>query len=316
MQIRPRTKKFIYAGLIGAAIMLLIAGVAGYFWYTHTQEKQLAQKKQYQERMEELSRIAEEKNMGYSLNTNVKRGERITEDMLEPVYLADAASPINMLEDFQFEVNRYYARADLSENTVIIDSLVYINDNVQDDIRSTEYAVVELPTKLKKDDYVDVRIQFPNGEDYIVFSKKKVMDVSGVTLWLENDEGEILSMSSAMVDAFLNEGKLYALPYVDGEMQHASEITYPVNKAVLDLINRSPNIVNTAKLNLEKQNRASLENNLRELDAQQAEKVRQKESEYDAVKKQEDQERALIEANESTIYDSEIVNDDIGGGEE
>lgn len=316
MQIRPRTKKFIYAGLIGAAIMLLIAGVAGYFWYTHTQEKQLAQKKQYQERMEELSRIAEEKNMGYSLNTNVKRGERITEDMLEPVYLADAASPINMLEDFQFEVNRYYARADLSENTVIIDSLVYINDNVQDDIRSTEYAVVELPTKLKKDDYVDVRIQFPNGEDYIIFSKKKVMDVSGVTLWLENDEGEILSMSSAMVDAFLNEGKLYALPYVDGEMQQASEITYPVNKAVLDLINRSPNIVNTAKLNLEKQNRASLENNLRELDAQQAEKVRQKESEYDAVKKQEDQERALIEANESTIYDSEIVNDDIGGGEE
>ena len=307
------------AGLIGAGSMLVISGVGGYFAYNKVQENELALKQSYQERVQELEAIADQSNMAYSLNVNVKRGDKITSDMLSLVYLPDSATAINTLQNFQFDTTDYYARTDMSANTVMVDSLVYVDEDLKDDVREVEYAAIELPSRLGKDDFVDVRIQFPNGEDYIVFAKKRVKDVQGVTLWLENDEAEILSMGSAMVDAFLQEGKLYAIRYVDGEMQEKSEITYPVNAHVLDLIRSSPNIVNIAKLNLEKQNRAALENNLRELDQEQAKRVREKENEYDTIKAQEDKERKLIEMNQSTVYDAEVVNDNIGedivGGE-
>lgn len=320
MGIRLRSKHLIKAGLVGAGITLVLSASGGYIAYNKVQENEIALKEKYLAEVEELSLVAEQSNIQYSLKANVKRGDPITKDMLTEVYLPDAATAINALQDFQFDTSKYFARTDMPANTVMTESLLYMEEHLEDDVRATEYATIELPSKLKVNDYVDVRIQFPNGEDYIVFSKKKVVDVQGVTLWLENDEAEILSMSSALVDAFLQEGKLYAITYVDGEMQEKSEITYPVNAAVRDLISRDPNIVNIAKLNLETQNRASLENNLRALDQSVAEKVRQKENEFDTVKKQEDKERQLIEMNQSPNYENtEIVNDsieeDIVGGE-
>lgn len=319
MGIRLRTKNLIKAGLVGAGATLLVSASGGYIAYNKVQENEIALKEKYQAQVHELELIAEQSNIQYSLKENVKRGDPITKDMLTAVYLPDAATAINALQDFQFETTKYFARTDMTANTVMIESLVYQEEHLENDVRETEFATIQLPSKLKINDFIDVRIQFPNGEDYIIFAKKKVVDVQGVTVWLENDEAEILSMSSALVDAFLQEGKLYAVTYVDGEMQQKSEITYPVNAAVRDLITRNPNIVNIAKLNLETQNRASLENNLRALDQSVAEKVRQKESEYENVKKQEDKERDLIEVNKSVNYDTEIVNDSINnnivGGE-
>ncbi len=318
--IRLKKQKIVLiSGISGALLAIVIACVLGYFWYNKTQEKELALKEEYQAKIQELSLVAEQSNIAYALNQNVARGEKITSSMLTEVYIPNLATSPDLLMDFQVNATNYYARTDITMNSLLVSPLVYEEEFVANDVREGEYAAIQLPSKLAKNDFVDVRIQFPNGEDYVVFGKKRVMDVSGVTLWLDVDEAEILSMSSALVDAYIEEGKLYAIRYVDGEMQTASEITYPVNNAVLDLIRVSPNIVNIAKLNLEKQNRAALETNMRELEKTEREKVRQKEAEYNSVKSQQDKEKALIEANQSTIYDAEIVNEDmagtVGGGE-
>ena len=118
---------------------------------------------------------------------------------------------------------------------------------------------------------------------------------------MDNDEAEILSMSSATVDAYIEGAKIYALPYVDGEMQIGSQITYPVKQNVLSLIQSSPNIVNIAKLNLEKQNRANLEMGLEAMEEEERQKLRAGEESNKAAveeQKQIDELNALNQFNQ------------------
>ncbi|MCM3358164.1 hypothetical protein [Psychrobacillus sp. MER TA 171] len=307
MKIRLRTKKLIWSGLIGAATMLIISGVGGYFYYQKTQERELALKQQYKEQMEELELTALQSEVGYALTRKVERGDQITRDMLVKVSLPFAAKAENIMIPTQFETAQFFARTDLEEKTIMVSSFVYQDVNVENDVREVEYSLIELPTKLAPNEYVDVRIQFPNGDDYIIFSKKKVKERNGLTMWLDNDEAEILSMSSAVVDAYLEGAKIYALPYVDGEMQIGSQITYPVKQNVLSLIQSSPNIVNIAKLNLEKQNRANLEMGLEAMAEEERQKLREGEATNKNLVKQErtEQQRETDELNALNQFDQE-----------
>jgi len=278
--------------------MLVFAVSGGYFYYTKTQERELALKEQYRAELAVLNETAKLNEEGYALKQEVKRGELITEEMVEKVVLPAAAKSEDAVELIELNTVDYFAKTDLLANTVLVESMVYEEEALGNDIREGEYSLIDLPTKLKNDDYVDVRIQFPNGDDYILLSKKKVKDTQGLTLWMNMDEGEILSMSSAIVDAFIEEAKIYAMPYVDGPMQIGSEMTYPVKKNVLQLIQDSPNIINIAKLNLEKQNRERLDSGLKEMDAEMREKLRQRQAESDNERKQDDQERELNALNQ------------------
>lgn len=311
MNIRLRTKKIIGAGLIGAGIMLVIATISGYFFYTKTQERELALKKEYRDQIDIMSETVKQNEKGYALTEDVKQGARITKDILKEVTLPAAAKSTDGIELLEVDVVDYFARADLQENTVLVGSMVYEENPITSDIRETEYAFIDLPTKLTNDDYVDVRIQFPNGDDYVLLSKKKVKDVAGLTVWMDLGEGELLTMSSGIVDAFVEEAKIYALPYVDGPMQADAQITYPVKKNVLQLIKESPNMVNIAKLNLEKQNRERLEAELEKMDSEQRHKLRSGEAKNESEKKQDEKERELNAANQ---FDKEPTQEDIVGG--
>lgn len=291
MKIRLRTKKLIWSGLVGAGVMLIIAAVGGYFYYDYTQQRELELKKEYKDKMEHLQKTAELNEIGYVLTTDVDRGEAITKDMLVEVSLPQLATAENTMLLPQFEVTNYFARTDLKANTVVVDSLVYEDVNIENDVREVEYSLIDLPTKLAAEEYVDIRIQFPNGDDYILFAKKKVKEVAGLTMWMDNDEAEILSMSSAIVDAYIEGAKIYALPYVDGEMQIGSQITYPVKQNVLSLIQSSPNIVNIAKLNLEKQNRPNLEAGLDAMAEEERQKLRAGEATNKAAVEEEQKNR-------------------------
>lgn len=315
MKIRFATKKLIMAAIIGAAVMLLLSGVGFYFLNKNNVAKQNELRQNYKDKLAELEYTTEQSEVVYTLNTDVEKGQLIHNSMLQTSYVPKNSVPADAMIDVQFNASKYYAKADYKMNQPVSESMFYIGENLTRDVRSVEYAAIELPSRIKKDEYIDVRIQFPTGEDYIVFSKKKVVDTQGLTLWLDNDEGEIQSMSSAMVDAYLNAGKLYALRYVDGETQEKAEITYPVNKAVLERIKVDPNIVDIAKLNLEKQNRAALESNLQALDKAQADELRSKENQVKSLKEQEDKERLLNSVNEDAnaeLDPSGVVNDEYG----
>ena len=148
------------------------------------------------------------------------------------------------------------AKVTMNANTVITPNLIVQSDEVvSDDTREQEYNMVVLPVDLMTDDYVDIRLMTPSGQDFIVVSKAKVTipvnaDGSYVTDTMKVNlrEDEILSMSSAIVEAYgLLGAKLYATKYVEPGMQEPSAPTYTPNAAVTSQIDNNPNIVEKAK---------------------------------------------------------------------
>ena len=277
MAIRLRTKKLIYSALAGAGIMLIIGSVGGYFYVKHTQERELALKDEYQLKVQELETVALQSETGYSLKKDVIQGQLITSDMLTQVYLPEAASSedLFLLGVLEMENGKeYFAKTDLKANTVLTDSMIYKEQPITRDMREGEFTYIELPTNVEKGNYVDIRIQFPTGDDFVLLSKKKVKDLLGLTVWLDINEGEILSLSSAVVDAYIEGAKIYAIPYVDDYMQESSQMTYPVKENVRELIESSPNLVNLAQLNLTEQNRAKVEANLDAMEIEEVQKLR------------------------------------------
>ena len=146
------------------------------------------------------------------------------------------------------------AKVDMNANTLITTDLISRGDSVvQDDVRKQEYNVVILPIDLTTGDYIDIRLMLPNGQDFIVVSKKEVeIPVVGDTdsldtIWVNLSEDEILHMSSAIVDAAkLNGAKLYATKYTEPGMQNAATPTYVVSAEASALLQSDPNVLESA----------------------------------------------------------------------
>ena len=105
-----------------------------------------------------------------------------------------------------------------------------------------------LPSKLQVGDYIDIRLQMPTGETYIVVSKKYVEDTNATTVWLKMSEEEILTLNNAIVEAYVMKGaKLYADVYMEGGLQEKAKVTYQPSANVVTLIENDKNIVTTAR---------------------------------------------------------------------
>ena len=117
--------------------------------------------------------------------------------------------------------------------------------------REVEYNMVTLPSELADEDTIDVRVSFPNGQDFVVLSKKTVKKADASTIWLKVNEDEILKMNSAIVESYLIEGaKLYAVNYSKPGLQPQINTTYPVNAEVARLLGNDPNIPQNIKSEL------------------------------------------------------------------
>ncbi len=133
------------------------------------------------------------------------------------------------------------------------------------DIREVEFNMFLIQSNQEFGDSIDVRITFPNGESYIVLSKKQLkgINLKENTVWLWLDETEIHSISSAIIDAYINPGsKIHVTTYVLPELQEAAITFYPPNIDVLDLMKKDPNILQKAQDALTKEARATLESHL------------------------------------------------------
>ena len=147
------------------------------------------------------------------------------------------------------------AKVNMFKNSVItIDMISKSNEKTTDDLRKVEYNMLVLPSQLQTGEYVDVRLSMPSGQDYIVVSKKQVEipQINGVdsedTVWLKLTEDEIISMNSAIVDAYRSLGStLKVVTYTEAGLQSAATPTYVPTGEVMQLIQSNPNIVDTYK---------------------------------------------------------------------
>lgn len=150
--------------------------------------------------------------------------------------------------------NAIVSKIDLKKNTVITTSmLTRANEITTNDLREKEYNVISLPVELAPGDYVDIRLTLPNGQDFIVLSKKQagIPVVNGQylsdTIKLNITEKELLTLSCAIVENAEIEGStLYATKYVEAGVQDAASITYRPTDEVIELIANDSNIVNKA----------------------------------------------------------------------
>ncbi|PGT82223.1 hypothetical protein, partial [Bacillus sp. AFS040349] len=313
MKIRQRNKNLLLAGSIGAVTVLIIASVTIYFLYTNWKQDEYKQMKVYEDKIASLETWKIQQATGYALNQDVEAGTEITVEMVDEVTLAKqaASDDILSLEDIEGRI----AKVDLKNKAILTEAILFKEEVTPDDLRKSEYSFIQLTQNLKQEDFVDVRIQFPNGNDYILMSKKKVEEVAGETVKFNMDEEEILTMSSGIVDAYMQNAIIYALPYVDPYIQESSQVTYPPKDNVLQLILDSPNVVNIATEKLKARGRASLDSQLQALAQEDKNTYKTKVEEQQAAVKasQEEAEKTQQEVfAESTneIKETRVVSKD------
>ena len=136
---------------------------------------------------------------------------------------------------------------------------------VDNDTRDYELSVANLTTDQKENDVVDIRVIFPNGEDYVILSKKQItnLNLENCVFTSQLNEEEILRFASAIVDAYMTTGaRIYTTRYVEENIQETSTPNYPVRETTIALINSDPNVVTKATETLNLEARLSLEQRL------------------------------------------------------
>lgn len=197
----------------------------------------------------------------YIATVDIMAGDYVTEEDVESkqVYASQPPTTYMTSEDIG-----KVALIDILTGTQLLSAMLTDN-SIASELREIEYIVINISSNIANNDIVDIRISFPNGEDYIILPKKTIMGVTVDTgtcyLWLT--EEEILRMSSASVDAYLYEGaKLYVTKYIEPAIQDASKVTYEPSVSTLLLIQDNPNILQTATTELSQQIRKAMENRL------------------------------------------------------
>lgn len=190
--------------------------------------------------------------MAFCLKNEKKAGEVIRESDLAMVNLSGDTKTLLPEVKAQDLVGKL-VKVDLKEGSMLTEQVVGEKETAGNDVRRITFTRISYAKDLKKGEYADIRISFPNGEDYIVVRHKKILKVGnaaieekdemeGNALSLFMSETELLRVSSALVDTEQYEGAyVYAVPYRD-TFQEASQITYPVNMQVFSLMGWDPNV--------------------------------------------------------------------------
>ncbi|MGM1044683.1 MAG: SAF domain-containing protein [Bacillota bacterium] len=263
--ITRRSKKMLYAGLAGAGFMGVVLAGGFYFIQSDNVNRHADETRKYQLRIEALeeAQIGDLKSMrtAWVPRKDIPAGHFIDNKDLQEIRLPLEASPDN-LPTRKEDVAGKGVKIELRQGTPITLGMLFEEEITPRDLRNREMKSIWLPSNLRQEDVVDIRIQFPTGQDYIILAKKRIDKLSNPAFWTTLSEQEILLFSSAMVDAYIHKASIYALTYVEPEMQEKAVPNYPPNQEVIQLIKSDPNIVRRAEQQLETSVRTALDRDL------------------------------------------------------
>lgn len=219
-------------------------------------------KKQYAGEITVLAKqIKQNQREVYEAKEEIEAGTYLTRDLVEQkvVYGSQAAETYINEQDFG-----KIAIVTIPKGVHVQKHMIREN-TIENALREVDYSCIKLGNHVGINDIVDIRIFYPNGENYIVLSKKTVknynQDLLECFLWLS--EEEIVRMSSAIVDAYLYDGAyLYCTKYIEPEYQNASIVNYQPSLSAQELIKKNENIINVAEDNLNELMRKELESRL------------------------------------------------------
>ncbi len=152
------------------------------------------------------------------------------------------------------------AVVDIEAYTPVFTNMV-TPEKITKDMREVEVGIAQLPLNIDSNSYVDLRIRFATGHDYIVASKLRVrdFDLENSIFYTDLNESQILTVASATVDAYTNTGtKIYLTTYEEANLQEEAVANYPVKEEVYNLILKDPNILKVAEETLNREARQTL----------------------------------------------------------
>lgn len=253
-------KKYVLAIVITASLGVIAAGGVAFGMKYHYDGEMATQQVSFESQISELnSEINSVKKTALVPTEDIKWGAEIKEDMVEEKSIySDLGEDSYMTADQIGSI----AKIDLPAGMPIYADSVA--EETHEGTREIEVNYVNLNTNLVDNDVVDIRVKFPNGEDYVVCSKQVLrnLNLASANLFLWVTEDEILCLNSAVVDANINGGKLYVTHYVEPALQTESVANYQPNIDVLNLIAQDPNIVDVSKRNLSATVRSEMEERL------------------------------------------------------
>ena len=175
----------------------------------------------------------------YRTTRDIKSNEVLTVNDIEEIQVG-----VNMAAGYTTKLEELIgmtATCDIGKNEVLYGSMVYPVE-MRSDYRTLDVLCDRQPIGFSKGDTVDVRITFPNGQDFLLLSKKLVDDVYGKAVRIVVDEKDILIYKSAEADwaRFYKNGtpgssvQIYCTTYIAAGAQDASKQYYPIQVKLPD----------------------------------------------------------------------------------
>lgn len=250
--------------LIGVAAVLVVVGACFATWFLTNRE---AQKDLEELAAEKASVQAQIDAMGqpvvcYTPRVVIEPGTQITADMLQEMNVPDKwitedycelSDIIGVPAEKDADGNPVgysgqFAKTYINPGTPITKSLL-MKEIIPDTMREIDVVANRWPIGLKEGDYVDIRVTYPMGEDFIVLSHKRVYEVNEQTLKLHMTEEEQHIYQAALVDYYIHLEKgmdIYFNKYVEPGVQDAAIPYYSVPHNIATICLSDPNIVDAA----------------------------------------------------------------------
>lgn len=220
-------------------VMLFSLTVGSIFCVTAFFVKGLQTK--YETRLDENDKLIQQNTRQiYVAAQDIRVGESVDKEKLE-IRRALCSQKEELLFTSQ-DIGKE-AVTDIAEGTFLNKSLVNQSGPV-DGLREMCYRTIELTENVKSYDVVDIRIRYPNGEDYVVMAGKRILldEVRGERCYIRVSEEELLLMSAAMVDTEQTYGtRIYTSKYPEPTIQKKSFVTYRPPEDIIRLMKQSPN---------------------------------------------------------------------------
>lgn len=246
-------------------VLLILSWVAtGVFFYMYKGDvdSQLAAKDSEIASLNDSLTAIGELVPAYTVGADVPSGKKIEEtDLVQidvPVSMAT-----NLVQDMEELVGKHF-RLNMTAGSVLTTDCVY-EEVITPDMRYYDVIVDQLPIGLQPGDFVDIRIKFGTGADFVGISHRQVAEINGNVLKLILTEEDIHVYSDMTVDnivyneAFTSpedldkDGKLndkidavgsimYAVEYVEGGNQEKASNYYAPSSLVQGIMAGDPNL--------------------------------------------------------------------------
>lgn len=253
--------------LIIVLVLFLIIGGVFFYMFKTDMEEQLAAKDSEISALEGDIAAIGELVPAYTVAADVPSGKMIEETdlVLIDVPLSMAT---NLVQDSSELVGKHF-KIGMTAGSVITVDCVY-EEVIVDDMRYYDLMVDVLPIGLQEGAFVDIRLKFGSGADYVGISHRQVVEINGNCLKLILTEEDIQTFSSMLVDMLvfssdyhfeedlnkngqIDDGEefeidavgayLYAVEYVEGGIQEKSTKTYGPSEVVQAIMSKDPNIL-------------------------------------------------------------------------